>query len=248
MSQQRHCTTEELSAYLDGQLPTAEQATCEAHLRTCEQCQQTLAALRATVALLHAMPEPSLPRSFVLPLDAATPARAQSSQRVQLHPAPLHAAPAHTQRRGGSRAIVNILRVVTTLAAVIGIFFLLSSITFPMSYGGASSASTAMPSSASNSSGSLAPNVTPGKSVNEHITPNAIQATKAAQASSTSPQTVQPTTSRENLHSNVSSRPLFALPDLTTSTGRLQVALFLLTIALLGFLLLRWQRQRTRAG
>ncbi|HLX39760.1 MAG TPA: zf-HC2 domain-containing protein, partial [Ktedonobacteraceae bacterium] len=63
----RHLTTEQLSAFIDKQLAAEEQAACTAHLQTCQQCQQALAALRQTVMLLKALPQPALPRSFVLP-------------------------------------------------------------------------------------------------------------------------------------------------------------------------------------
>jgi len=55
-----HLTTEQLSAHLDGQLSDLEQSQLEAHLKTCEWCQQALTDLRRTVALLHALPRPAL--------------------------------------------------------------------------------------------------------------------------------------------------------------------------------------------
>ncbi|GAC1624569.1 MAG: hypothetical protein NVS4B7_15260 [Ktedonobacteraceae bacterium] len=64
-----HLTTEQLSAFLDQQLSPQEQVICKLHLQTCEHCQSTLATLQQTVALLKALPAPSLPRSFVLPAD-----------------------------------------------------------------------------------------------------------------------------------------------------------------------------------
>ena len=71
MTQQGHLTTEQLSASLDKQLTPQEQAFFDAHLHTCVRCQHALTELRRTVALLHAMPQPVLPRSFTLPTTIA---------------------------------------------------------------------------------------------------------------------------------------------------------------------------------
>jgi anti-sigma factor RsiW len=48
---------EELTAYLDGELPPARRAEVEAHLGTCEECQRTEALLRRTLTSLAALPE-----------------------------------------------------------------------------------------------------------------------------------------------------------------------------------------------
>ena len=66
MNQER--LTEALSAYLDGALDGAERDALERHLATCEACRAELAGLRRVGALLRALPEPALPRSFTLPV------------------------------------------------------------------------------------------------------------------------------------------------------------------------------------
>jgi anti-sigma factor RsiW len=239
LSQQRHCTNEELSAYLDGQLLPEEQAACEAHLRTCEQCQQALATLRATVALLHALPRPQLPRSFVLPMDSAAPIAPVSSRRAPIYAAPLHAAPASLQCRRWPKAALITLRTVGALAAVFGIFFLLSSITFHR-YGGATESSVAMPSN-----GPTQPQATQAGGSGLQ-TPNAI-GTFAPQTPVPSPAAVKPSTPGGAIQTTgPTGAPGGILPDLSTATGRLQVGLFLLVLAALSYLVLRWQR--TRAG
>ncbi|HVG58924.1 MAG TPA: zf-HC2 domain-containing protein [Hyalangium sp.] len=48
---------EELTAYLDGELPPACRAEVEAHLGTCEECRSTEALLRRTLTSLAALPE-----------------------------------------------------------------------------------------------------------------------------------------------------------------------------------------------
>ncbi len=62
-----HLTTEQLSAFFDKQLSAGEQTVFDAHLSTCQQCQQNLSDMRLTIALLRAIPEEEVPRSFVLP-------------------------------------------------------------------------------------------------------------------------------------------------------------------------------------
>ena len=118
--QDRHPTIEQLSAYLDGQLSSGELSECDTHVETCQQCQQTLAELRETVALLHALPQPTLPRSFILPADIAV---ARLAPVQPLPPTPLHAAP---RRRVWPSYVQGMVRTVSTIAAVIGIVFLLS--------------------------------------------------------------------------------------------------------------------------
>ncbi|MBN1210684.1 MAG: zf-HC2 domain-containing protein [Myxococcaceae bacterium] len=51
------CTfEEELTAYIDGELPPARRAEVEAHLGTCAGCQSTEALLRRTVARMVELP------------------------------------------------------------------------------------------------------------------------------------------------------------------------------------------------
>ncbi len=55
-----------LSAYVDGQVTEPERRTVEEHLSGCGPCTSDLEELRATVALLRALPELPVPRSFAL--------------------------------------------------------------------------------------------------------------------------------------------------------------------------------------
>lgn len=58
-----------LSAYLDdaqGHLGMGERARAEAHLAACVRCREELAALATTRAMLHALPQVGLHRSFIL--------------------------------------------------------------------------------------------------------------------------------------------------------------------------------------
>ncbi len=118
-----HLTTEQLSAFLDQQLPTEEQALCQAHLTTCDSCQQQLAQLQQTVFLMRALPRAPLPRSFVLPIESATQNTAVAeqdactSQRARL---------AHHRLFLLPRYVRTTMRVASTLVAVLGLFFILS--------------------------------------------------------------------------------------------------------------------------
>ena len=109
-----HPTTAQLSAYVDQELTGDELALCTAHLQTCQECQTTLADLHFTSRLLHDMPEVEVPRSFVLPLNISV----------------LPETPAHTTRHvqqvsKGQAIIRRTFRAVSTLAAVVGLVFIL---------------------------------------------------------------------------------------------------------------------------
>ncbi len=124
--EKRHLTTEQLSILLDGEVTAEEQAQWEAHLSTCPQCQQEQAGLRQTVALLHALPPPPLPRSFMLPMEAAEPvAGFMAASSTAPAPMPIRR---QTQRRTLNPYVRGVLRTMSTLAAVIGVVFFLSGI------------------------------------------------------------------------------------------------------------------------
>jgi hypothetical protein len=57
---------EMLSAYLDGELSSEEQARVEKHLAQCADCAQNLHTLRQTVALLGQLSPVAVPRSFAI--------------------------------------------------------------------------------------------------------------------------------------------------------------------------------------
>jgi anti-sigma factor RsiW len=59
-------TRELLSGYMDQRLNPEEVAHVEGHLRTCPGCREELDSLRATVALLHRLPEVTPSRSFAV--------------------------------------------------------------------------------------------------------------------------------------------------------------------------------------
>jgi len=62
----------ELSAYIDGALDPAAQATVDGHLVTCVLCRAHVAQLRATTALVQALPDP-VPSRRLVPRLATAP-------------------------------------------------------------------------------------------------------------------------------------------------------------------------------
>ncbi|HEY6204455.1 MAG TPA: zf-HC2 domain-containing protein [Candidatus Limnocylindria bacterium] len=63
----------ELSAYIDGALAPAAQAAVRGHLDTCALCRAHVAQLRATVAVLQALPDP-MPSRRLVPRLSSVPA------------------------------------------------------------------------------------------------------------------------------------------------------------------------------
>jgi len=137
--EKQHLTTTQLSTLLDGQLPIEEREFSDAHLATCEQCQLELESLRQTKMLLHALPRPALPRSFVLPIStrqAETPATplAPLASITPITPITPITTPTYHNRNTSRRADMRsyytrtALRTVGTLAAMVGLVLLLSSL------------------------------------------------------------------------------------------------------------------------
>ena len=139
-----HLTPEQLSAFLDRQLSPQELAECDAHVQHCQQCQSLLADLRLTAGLLRGLPPPELPCSFVL----STPIAEERPVRLVT---PM------LRREGRSRQdyLQRSVRVMSTIAAVVGLFFILSALftTLLMLPHGATSMATSAPAPSHAASG-----------------------------------------------------------------------------------------------
>jgi hypothetical protein len=242
----RHLTTEQLSALLDEQLFGEERAACEAHLRGCQQCRSQLADLRQTVALLHALPEPELPRSFTLP-NNLTYLRERAAPAVESRP--VSTATIARQRR--PTPLKRPLRILSTLVAVIGLFFLVSSVItmLPHSGTGASSTmNTAAPAAAPSHTSQKAPASGGSKpQAAQSSTMGPAQRTATAAASPTPAPT--PTTSESaqtppGAHLLTPPPPSSPLPDLNTPLGLSEVGVTLLVLGILGLIFTR-RRQHT---
>ncbi len=234
----RHLTTEQLSALLDNQLSPQEQAEYDAHLQTCQRCQKVLVDLKQMVALLHALPQPALPRSFVLPASQPAPApMAQTQEQRRRHVHPITTTTRRTRtHRGGSFARQSI-RVLSTLAAVIGIVFILSSFLVSIQHGGTAT-STSSSAGTTNGSATSKPQIhgvgTPQTQASPAIvhTPNITAPTrKQTQTSTATPQ---------NTHQNSARSPAI---DLNSPQVHLGLGAILLLIGILGVVLTRKRRE-----
>ena len=131
----QHLTTEQLSTLLDStdfsstEVIESDQdnlADLQLHLSGCELCQQELAELRQTVALLRALPQPKLPRSFALPAGIQqSPAHTASVTPSSKRPTTI---PGKQRRTKRTTTLRIIMQTVSGLAAVVGILFVLSSL------------------------------------------------------------------------------------------------------------------------
>lgn len=70
---EHHIDPELLSAYLDEEVSADERQLIETHLPTCAACQQELATLRFTMALVQALPPRSIPRTFYVTEEMVAP-------------------------------------------------------------------------------------------------------------------------------------------------------------------------------
>jgi hypothetical protein len=249
--QNRHLTTEQLSGYLDDQLPAYERDTLEAHLETCEQCQVELAALHQTVALLHALPRPALPRSFVLPLNTQIVSdqaeQEDAAKEGDKTPIPLAAYPTQMQKTTARRRLPNYVRVtlrtLSSLAAVLGLVLcmsgLLSQIT-PLS-------STLAPGSASYRAGETSDS----KEARQNAATPQNQGTrtpagspKVTSASTPTPEThLGPARDAPPVYTPESSTPSLLYFALNAPAARIGVGFLLLLFGVMGFIVFkpRWR-------
>ena len=242
--QHRHLTTEQLSAFLDGQLSNEEKEFVAAHVKTCEQCQQELAELRQTVALLRALPQPALPRSFVLP--ESTVLAPVASHLTPLVPAPRSV---RQSRRAWPGYVSNTVRVISTLAAILGLFLLLSSLN-PMGHPTGGMATSTNSTSSSNLPRAAQTRATPGITSSPKSTATPTTSSGGAVPNGTS-KDVTPTqaataTPGEELRPTTNSEPVPPPWDRSTTTGRALWGTGLLVLAVIGFLLLVTQRRQQR--
>ena len=68
-------TWNNLSAYMDGELPPDDAARVEKHLKECADCQRELDSLCELTSLMRQMPSRTPPRSFFVPAEAANQRR-----------------------------------------------------------------------------------------------------------------------------------------------------------------------------
>jgi len=228
-----HLTTEQLSAFLDKQLAPQEQAAFDAHVSTCQECQGKLADLRLTVALVRALPQEEVARSFVLP-----------SRLVPVAERPLHrragATPVTGQRRVRAHALQRAVRVVSTLAAVLALIFIISGILPLVHFGGGATSTASYGSSAETKPSSNS--TVMGRHVNGTATTDRPQ---AAGSGTPTPTPTQAARVQANTGSSPSTAPPSPLPpalDLGQPEGRLALGALLLVLGIIGLIITRRRR------
>jgi anti-sigma factor RsiW len=230
--QEKHLTTEQLSAFLDGQISEQEQAKYKAHLDTCEQCQYSLITLRETVAFLKALPQPKLSRSFELPAGKTQVIQPQHQVGRVLPLQPGRGLP----QRQLPAYIPNILRIASSIAAVLGIVFLLSSFSFHAGSNTGSATTTSAPTTGQTNSRGNQADATPSA----HYTPGA---QPSVQTPAPSPSAVIANNKFSNHSDQTKTLQPQILPDVSTANGRAEIGLILLVLGVLGLFLLRWLRR-----
>jgi len=225
--QEQHLTTARLSALIDGQLSPEEQAQSETHLHDCAVCQQQLAELRQTVSLLHALPQPVLPRSFTLPTTEPT-----------LTPRTAPITPL-ARRNGWPAYVTSAVRYVSTLAAVIGIVFLLSGLfgTVIQVGGSGGSGSTTSTGGASTPSDNK-----PSTTLPQNV-PHVVGTEYRGMTPSPTPAAKQAATgSDKSRNTPVQQNPLqslLTLFDVSMGGTRAIIGIVLLVLGIIGFIMVR---------
>jgi anti-sigma factor RsiW len=229
-----HLTTEQLSAFFDRQLSSEEQAVFDAHMSTCQQCQNNLADLRLTIALLRAMPEEKVPRSFVLPAAfAPVPVRTIREDTTITPIARKQHARFNTLRRS--------VRVVSALAAVLALLIIVSGLLPPLHYGANESATTAAPVSSSGSANTThAPVSTPNVQKPTDVQSNARTVTPSPVASQAPGPTA--TTKASTVAPNDQSPSVLPAIDFSQPVVRLSLGVLLLALSIIVLVVTRRRR------
>jgi hypothetical protein len=241
-AQNEHLTTEQLSASLDKQLSLQEQAVFDAHIASCQQCQNNLADLQLTATLLQALPATEAPRSFMLPTSASFSSDRSTSQKATITTLP-------ARQRSHNSMLRRSIRIISTLAAVLALCFIISGM-LPLLYSG--SGSTASTSSGGNIS--LVPEH-PNASSSSVEQPNHVlqksEATANAQATATAQARTPTNTATPAPNNNHASNPNtgnYTQPaiDLSQPGVRLGIGIVVLALSIIVLILTRRRRVATR--
>lgn len=168
-----HLTIAQLSAYVDKELAPEELALCEAHIQTCQPCRAALADLRLTSTLLNGLPMVEVPRSFALPTNMIVLPETPAATKTQTRQ------PGHL-----SLALRRTLRALSTVAAVLGLLFIVAGALSALPHGGVSTSlnSAAAPNTQSSGSQVEAPELTATASGLTPRIPSTAQAASATRA------------------------------------------------------------------
>jgi anti-sigma factor RsiW len=236
----RHLTTEQLSAMLDHQLsPEEMEEGYQAHLQTCEPCQQELAELRQTVQLLRELPQPPLPRSFTLPITTSLQPTEEEAATLEDESVTERPIPIGTRRQtqltrvsARRRSIQTALRMVSGLVAVIGICIVLTGLVNALNTTGFFPGHAANTSATTNSTDQAN-----NTGTNSAATPTAAQASTHVSPANDPNHTVKPTP-------GISSTFLFI--DINTTPGKFGLGILLAILGVMGFSLFKQRKKRYR--
>jgi anti-sigma factor RsiW len=249
---------EQLSAALDGMLTPEEQAALDAHLAGCESCRRELEELRQVRSLLRAVPEPALPRSFLLPMDGdlpaphsshtppAAPASRPPASRSPAPVTPLRSAPRQPERReptgvrtARASRTLQVTRWIGTIAAILGLALFIGTL-LPQAGRQNSAASTSAPYGANAPTGAGANGATSTKppqatgDVNGHgpSSPQiAVTATSTVQAPTATSATLEATPHNQSAPSGPSLADILRIAALVLLFAGAAVAIASLVMA-----------------
>jgi anti-sigma factor RsiW len=237
--QSGHLTIEQLSAFLDKQLSPQEWADCNAHLLTCQQCQSMLADLRQTSTLLRALPQPELPRSFVLPATITLIPGRFSHTEVSVTPI------TRSRRNTWQVYLQRSTRVISTIAAVLGIILVMSGFLATLSFphGSASAVTSAsVPAAAPSNVGTTTPALSQAPNADSSHNANTNQSANQKKGPSPQPTPTRSGTTRlapKATQSGNASKIVPPLLDLSTVAGREGAGALLLILGILGIIFTR---------
>jgi len=244
-----HLTTEQLSAFLDKQLSRQEQLDWNAHLRACQQCQGRLADLRQTVALLHALPQAELPRSFVLPTSAPlAPERHLHpvSQSIRVSESEGLITPIARAHRERPSVLQRSVRALSTIAAVVGFLLIVSGFLAGAHIGGGgtyatNTASGGVSQTTTHSSTTPPKVLQPGQAANATTTGPTRPGAATPEVTQTPHETVRPAPTQVPVQDHSLSLP--TVLDLSTSEGLEGAGRILIILGFLGLIVMRIVRR-----
>lgn len=265
----RHLTIEEISAMLDDQLSVQKLENIQNHLTSCLQCQQEVAEIKQTVHLLHALPEPALPRSFALPttivpdipLTIAIPHGQQKDLIKQeeddaQEEIGLATPLALTDHRASKQRLRKTLRACSALAVAAGMLFVLSgllnTIPFVQNLDVTTATSIQAPSNGLDHNSNLVTPVVAGTTNKNAPPPQARpQAVPAGQSGPTAtPSVIKPAVhGRETRVPQTSTLtlPTFVIFDMNSQSGRIGLGILLFLLGSCGSMYFKRSRP-IRAG
>ncbi|MGH2480232.1 MAG: hypothetical protein ACRDHW_11300 [Ktedonobacteraceae bacterium] len=231
-----HLTITQLSAYLDQAMASDELELCAAHVQLCQPCQSTLTDLRLTSSLLHGMSQVEVPYSFALPANfAVLPVTPTSEGQLA--------------RRWGRGPYIakRTLRALSTIAAMIGLIFILLGAFSTVSHMGNNAASMTAPRQTAGSAHNAA-TATNQRTLEPHSTSSTRDTATGSASTSTQTPAPSPTASGSptpTLNNGLApgaSQPTLPLAlDPGQPEGRLSIGATLLLLGILGLL---WTRRR----